>query len=717
MEQFRNLKVASKLALGFGVLLLLLIASSLLAVYRNSEIHRQTTIQNDNDHQMQLLYTLRKTNFANERNVRDMILNGAEEGEAILQRVQASRAEYAKALSELEAIPTDAEGMKGRAAIRDTARPVVALHNEILALAKANDDERAKALLYGQGRALMLARETALMDAVQLQEAHNAQSRAEVDATLAQTRTLLVGFALLALLTGALMAWLISRSLVGPLRRAMEVSGLIAEGRFDTVVGRTSRDETGQLLAGMDGMLRRLGEFSAAQQAMAQRHAAGDLAYRIDDSAFPGDFGRMAADTNVLVGSSVALTERIVDVMGRYAVGDLSQDMEPLPGDKARFTEAMVATKHNLAAINGQIQALAAAAARGDFSQRGDEAAFEHAFREMIEQLNRMMQVSDENLQQLSALLKAIAAGDLTARMDGSFQGVFARMRDDANSTVLQLTDIIGSIQAAATSISTAASEIASGNNDLSRRTEQQAANLEETAASMEELTSTVRQNAEHARQANQLAIGARGVATEGGKVVQDVVLTMQDIEQASKRIGDITAVIDGIAFQTNILALNAAVEAARAGDQGRGFAVVATEVRTLAQRSAAAAKEIKGLIEDSVGKVERGAALVDKAGATMGELVSSVQRVTDIMAEISTASQEQSTGIEQVSTTVVQLDESTQQNAALVEEATAAARAMEDQAEALTGAVSRFRLVAPVAVPGAAPRSPSAPLSLAAGF
>jgi len=216
----------------------------------------------------------------------------------------------------------------------------------------------------------------------------------------------------------------------------------------------------------------------------------------------------------------------------------------------------------------------------------------------------------------------------------------------------------------------------------------------------MEELTSTVRQNAESARQANQLAIGAAGVASQGGEVVGKVVSTMTDIEQSSKKIAEIISVIDGIAFQTNILALNAAVEAARAGEQGRGFAVVASEVRTLAQRSANAAKEIKGLIETSVDKVADGSALVNQAGATMGEIVASVQRVTDIMAEISAASQEQSAGIEQVNQTITQMDETTQQNAALVEEASAAARSMEEQAQALTASVSVFKLQATVSAP-----------------
>ncbi|RRN76094.1 methyl-accepting chemotaxis protein, partial [Pseudoxanthomonas sp. SGD-10] len=253
-----------------------------------------------------------------------------------------------------------------------------------------------------------------------------------------------------------------------------------------------------------------------------------------------------------------------------------------------------------------------------------------------------LMHTSDTSLQSLAQVLQAVADGDLTVRMDGDYEGVFAQMRDAANTTVQNLTSIVGRIQEASGSINTAAAEISQGNADLARRTEQQAANLEETAASMEELTSTVKQNAEHARQANQLAIGAADVASQGGAVVGEVVQTMTAIEDSSKKIADIISVIDGIAFQTNILALNAAVEAARAGEQGRGFAVVASEVRTLAQRSAGAAKEIKQLIDDSVGKVANGSALVQKAGTTMGEIVASVHRVTDIMSEISAASQEQ---------------------------------------------------------------------------
>ncbi len=361
--------------------------------------------------------------------------------------------------------------------------------------------------------------------------------------------------------------------------------------------------------------------------------------------------------------------------------------------------------------VEREVSGIVAAAANGELSGRIVLDGKSGFLLQLSEQLNDLLDSFAASVGQVSTLLGALSQGDLTARMEGDYQGVFARIRDDANATVDQLTSIVGRIQGASSAISGAAGEIASGNNDLSRRTEQQAANLEETAASMEELTSTVRQNAEHARQANQLAQGAAGVASQGGQVVSQVVTTMADIEASSKKIADIISVIDGIAFQTNILALNAAVEAARAGEQGRGFAVVASEVRTLAQRSAGAAKEIKDLIENSVGKVSEGSQLVHQAGTTMGEIVTSVQRVTDIMAEISAASQEQSAGIEQVNQTVMQMDETTQQNAALVEEATAAARSMEEQASLLAGAVAEFRTHAIAAAPGARKASPrSAP-------
>ncbi|OYQ42400.1 hypothetical protein CHU94_02915 [Rhodoferax sp. TH121] len=286
-----------------------------------------------------------------------------------------------------------------------------------------------------------------------------------------------------------------------------------------------------------------------------------------------------------------------------------------------------------------------------------------------------------------------IAEGDLSQPIHAHSTNETGQLLMALDRMQIQLASVVGRVRSGSESVATASAEIAQGNHDLSARTEQQASALEETAASMEELGATVRQNADSASQANQLAMSASQVAIQGGEVVGRVVETMKGINEASRKINDIISVIDGIAFQTNILALNAAVEAARAGEQGRGFAVVASEVRSLAGRSAEAAKEIKSLIGDSVSRVEQGSALVDQAGATMSEVVASIRRVTDIMGEISAASSEQSAGVAQVGEAVTQMDQTTQQNAALVEEMAAAASSLKSQASDLVGVVAVFKL------------------------
>ncbi|WP_420956232.1 methyl-accepting chemotaxis protein (plasmid) [Burkholderia gladioli] len=311
-------------------------------------------------------------------------------------------------------------------------------------------------------------------------------------------------------------------------------------------------------------------------------------------------------------------------------------------------------------------------------------------------------------LTQAVAVAQNVAQGDLTSDINVSGKDETAMLLTALREMNARLARMVGDIQQSADSIATASSEIASGNVDLSQRTEEQAASLEETAASMEQLTSAVKQNADNAQQGSSMAKNASEVAQHGGTVVSRVVNTMQEISERADRMSSIIATIEGIAFQTNILALNAAVEAARAGEQGRGFAVVAGEVRTLAQRSAAAAKEIKDLITESVDGVSKGGALVAEAGATMKEVVSAVVRVTDLMEEISAASQEQRKGIEQVNQAVTQMDEVTQQNAALVEEAAAAAQSMSSQSSSLKDMISMFRISANrTRVPDDSPRAP----------
>ena len=483
------------------------------------------------------------------------------------------------------------------------------------------------------------------------------------------------------------------RGVLASLRTISEGTQRIAIGDLKNEVVLRTRDELKDIASSVNRVMTTLNEFSSAQVEMARQHDAGLISYRMDAARFQGEYGELVTKVNDLVATHIAVKMRVVEVVRQYAIGDLAQDMEDLPGEKAQITAAIRGVKASLQSVNGEIKRLVDAAVIGDFKARGTVEKFSHDFRAMVEGLNRLMEVSDSGLNEVVRVLGALAKGDLTEKITNEYEGTFGQLKDDSNLTVAKLIEIVGQIRESTDAINTASKEIAQGNSDLSSRTEEQASSLEETASSMEELTSTVKQNAENAKQANQLAIGASEVAVKGGAVVNQVVTTMGSINESSKKIADIISVIDGIAFQTNILALNAAVEAARAGEQGRGFAVVATEVRNLAQRSAAAAKEIKELIGDSVEKVGAGTKLVDQAGKTMEEVVSSIKRVTDIMAEITAASQEQSAGIEQVNQAITQMDEVTQQNAALVEEAAAAAESLEEQAQVLAQSVAVFRL------------------------
>ncbi|WP_393999898.1 methyl-accepting chemotaxis protein [Luteimonas sp. WGS1318] len=768
MHWFSSLKLAPKLMLAFGVVLLIMLIQGIGAYTGLRSMDRVTNELTDDvlpavtlvGETRALLGEFRTASYRGLVRASETVKAQARERATGIDAQLATNFEtYRQYVSSPEEERMLEELVSAWAAAKTSYESV----NEMLDLELPDD---ATDTFIGETSQLHDAASAALAALADEANRTAAESRTQAASTYATSSLLLAVLLLAGIGGGLVVAWLMARSLTSAVREAAAVSQDVANGKLDSQIDTSRADEIGDLLKSMQRMQRDLRERIERDQAIASENlrirtaldSSGTSVMIADPSrtviyanaAVTGLMGQYENeirttlpefDIEQVIGGSIdayqAEPERLAGILDQLqgvhhdelALGSahIGQTMARVEDEAGTLLGYVVEWRDRTPQVHVEVELarVIQAAAAGDLSHRIGLDGKEGFYLQLAEQLNTLLDANASSLDQVSNVLTALADGDLTVRMDGEFEGVFAKMRDDANATVAQLTGIVARIQDASGAIGTASSEIASGNNDLSRRTEQQAANLEETAASMEELTSTVRQNADHARQANQLAIGAANVASQGGDVVSQVVTTMADIEKSSRKIGDIISVIDGIAFQTNILALNAAVEAARAGEQGRGFAVVASEVRTLAQRSAQAAKEIKGLIDDSTSKVSDGAALAGQAGKTMGEIVASVQRVTDIMSEIAAASQEQASGIEQVNQTITQMDETTQQNAALVEEASAAARSMEEQAAGLAQTMSIFRVeqaqvavqavlsahkAPPVAVPAARRPAPTRP-------
>jgi len=533
---------------------------------------------------------------------------------------------------------------------------------------------------------------------------------------------------------GAVASVRMIRDIRRPIEAAIATFRNIAQGNYSNAIDIARDDELGRLNQALQEMQTRMGFEVAESKRVADEMTRIKIALdNVSTGVMIADPARNIIYTNrsvraILKAAEADIRQQIPDFDADRLVGTNIDAFHKNPAHQARLlaefrerhaANLVIGARHLTVTVNPvfneqgerlgsvaewldrtaevaverEIETIVHGATEGDFTRRLALDGKEGFFRNLAVGLNQLLDTASAGLAAVADVLNALARGDLTQTVSGNFKGTFGQLRDDTNTTVARLREVVGAIKDATETINTAAKEIATGNQDLSARTEEQASRLEETASSMEELNATVRQNAESARQANELAMASNDAASRGGQMVKQVVSTMKGIQASSQKIADIIGVIDSIAFQTNILALNAAVEAARAGEQGRGFAVVATEVRNLAQRSATAAKEIKTLIAESADKVEGGVELVNAAGSTMDEVVSSFRKVASYVTDIANASREQASGIEQVTQAVTQMDEVTQQNAALVEEAAAAAESLEEQVAGLVQAVGIFKL------------------------
>ena len=539
--------------------------------------------------------------------------------------------------------------------------------------------------------------------------------------------------AVVLVLTGV-MYWLMHHLVTRPLQRAIGGFHEIAGGNYSAPVDTLRDDEVGKVFQGLKSMQVRL-SFDVAEAKRVSDENLG-VRFALESVTVPvtladennklvfmnqaaealwqsmsSEIAKRAPDFSIAAMKERGLAHYLEDEASRTVYRSALEESQILDIDlaqrKLRVTASPVKDQSGNyrgrvsqwidrtaeVAVEGEVAALVESAAHGDFTRRVELSGKRGFHLRLSEGLNKLVGEVSSGLEDVARVLGAISRGVLTERMEGEFEGTFGQLKDDTNTTVERLREVLGRIQEATEAVNLAAQEIASGNADLSSRTEEQASSLQETASSMEEINATVKQNADNALQAKALAVNSNHVVVRSGAMVQKVVETMSAIQNSSKTMFDIIGVIDSIAFQTNILALNAAVEAARAGEQGRGFAVVASEVRNLAQRSAIAAKEIKTLIANSVNQVQSGVSQVQDAGRTMEDALASFQKVTYLVTEIATASAEQSAGVDQVTLAVSQMEEVTQQNAALVEEAAAAAESLEDQARSLARAVAVFDL------------------------
>lgn len=700
MPKFSEMKVATKLYTGFGVIVALLMFSGCIAYYAlNNLSNRMDDVIHDKVSKVEWVADINYNVLDIARSMRNALLeiDHPEKMEAQIQAALNARAKIKVIVEKIEPLLHHPEGQAIMKQILSARSNFIEGQEVIFRLLREKKASEAREYLLTE----MRQRQATYADATRALQDFQRKLMKDSGEAASQEVSQAILFIVIALIFSlafsVVVASMIVRNLVAQLggepAYAAENVKYIAEGNLTHRI-ETRHGDSSSLLISLKNMQSGLSTLVNEINEVVLAASNGDFTKRVNIAGKQG-FGRdIGGALNQLLETTNAGLSDIVRVSQALAEGDLSQKIEKnYPGVFGQTSTAVNATVTSLSLIVADIDQMVQCANQGNFSARidlYDKKGFAH---ELSSLLNKLSETTENGLTDIMRVANTLADGDLTQTIDADYPGLFGETSAGINATVTNLTILIRQLKDAVEAINTASTEIAAGNVDLSSRTEEQASSLEQTSSSMEELNATVKNNTESALKANQLAKSSNDIAVQGGLMVKSVVATMSDIEASSKKIADIIGVIDGIAFQTNILALNAAVEAARAGEQGRGFAVVATEVRSLAQRSATAAKEIKDLITESVHKVEDGSKLVRDAGNTMDEVVTSFQGVADLVTEISSASREQSSGIEQVTLAVSQMDEVTQQNAALVEEAAAAAESLEEQAQGLMQAVAKFKL------------------------
>jgi len=722
--RFRN-TIGARLALAFACVIIVFVAAVALSIGRLSAFNAAvnqitgpglTKLEMANAWSIRLLQTAHHT-----RNM--LILDDKNKIQAEVDAVMADKLQRKAYREALTAISSSAAETAALQAVADSRVVYVPFEDEFLRDVSAGQLKEAKEVLLERARPAQLAYLDALGKYREFQKSQILGQAAALSASYQSSRSMLITLSLGAVAISCLLAYLITRGIRNPLLKVIAHFQEMRQGNFKSQIEVTSQDEIGQVLGALKTTQRTLLDSSVQAADYQGQIAALGKAQAVIEFELDGTV--RTANDNFLSVLGLGLD----DVKGK----NHSMFVEPGYRDSAddrQFWDKLRRGEHETGIFKRMGQGGREVWLQASYNpivgldgkpykvvkyatDVTEQVRMKKGLDDAITEQAQMKKGLDDAVTETQAVVQAAIDGDLTGQISmAGKSGQIEALSASVNALLGSMADVIRTMNLAATEVWTGAEEISRGNADLSRRTGEQAASLEETSSSMEEMTSTVKNNADNAARANQLAAATRAQAERGGSVVGAAVAAMGEINASSKRIADIIGVIDAIAFQTNLLALNAAVEAARAGEQGRGFAVVASEVRNLASRSAGAAKEIKGLIQDSVGKVAEGTKLVDESGKVLQEIVIGVKKVTEVVAEIASSSREQAAGIEQVNKTITMMDDVTQQNAALVEEASAAAQALTEQATNLTQLIARYRVREESA--GKIPRAAKKPAVLA---